>query len=87
MILYKVNRFDIDVNKHVHNLNYINIAYEVLPENIYNGEELKHVHIMYKHQIKLGKTVKCLYKFQNNKHLIAIKSEDEKTLHAIVELW
>lgn len=87
MISYKVNRFDIDINKHVHNLNYINIAYEVLPEDIYSGEELKHVHIMYKHQIKLGETVKCLYKSQDNKHLIAIKSEDEKTLHAIVELW
>lgn len=87
VISYKVNRFDIDINKHVHNLNYINIAYEVLPENVYNNEELKHVHIMYKHQIKFGEIVKCLYNFQDNKHLIAIKSEDEKTLHAIVELW
>ena len=29
---YIVRRSDIDVNKHVHNLNYLNIAYEALPE-------------------------------------------------------
>ena len=31
--LYKVKRADIDINKHMHNLNYLKLAYEVLPED------------------------------------------------------
>ena len=84
---YTVKRADIDVNNHLHNLDYINIAYEALPEEIYNGEELNNVHIMYKHQVRLNQKVKCFYSFENNRHNIAIKSNDGKTLNAIVQLW
>lgn len=84
---YTVNRADIDVNKHVNNLNYLKFAYEAIPEDLFFGEELNNLRIMYKHQIKLGDKIKCCYSFEDNKHSIAIKSEDEKTLHAIVELW
>ena len=37
---YKIRRFDLDLNKHVHNLNYLNIAYELLPDEVYDGDEL-----------------------------------------------
>lgn len=84
---YKVKRFDIDINQHVHNLNYLNLAYEALPDEIYYGKELNNVRIMYKHQIKLDDNIKCLYSFEKDKHIIAIKSEDEKILHSIVELY
>lgn len=84
---YEVKRADIDVNKHVNNLNYLRLAYEMLPEDVYFGEELNHLRIMYKRQIKLGDKIKCYYSYENNKHIVTIKSEDEKTLHAIIELW
>lgn len=84
---YTVKRFDIDINNHVHNLNYLNLAYEALPGNVYNAEELKNIRIMYKHQITLGDTVNCFYKFEDGKHKINIKSEDGEVLHAIVELY
>ncbi|MCI9063748.1 MAG: hypothetical protein HFJ17_04010 [Clostridia bacterium] len=83
---YKVRRSDIDVNKHMHNLNYLNVAYEVLPEDIYNGLECNNVRITYKHQIKLGDKVKCYYSCKDNVHTVVIKSEDEKTIHSIIEL-
>lgn len=83
---YVINRGDIDVNKHMHNLNYLKLAYEALPEDVFFGEEPKSLHIMYKNQIKLGAKVKCFYSFEDNKHFVTIKSEDEKILHAIVEL-
>ena len=51
------------------------------------GEELKNLRIMYKKQIKLGDRVKCFYSKQDDGIYITIKSEDEKTLHAIVKLW
>ena len=33
---YTVQRRDIDANNHVNNTNYISLAYEALPEEIYN---------------------------------------------------
>lgn len=84
---YKTRRSDIDINKHMHNLNYLNLAYEALPEDIYNAKEFDNVRIMYKHQIKLGDNIKCFYGTENNRHYVTIKSEDEKILHAIIELY
>ena len=84
---YVVRRSDIDVNKHVHNLNYLNIAYEALPEEVYKNAECMNVLIEYKHQIKFGEKVKCYYSNENGKHVVAIKSEDDSVLHAIIELF
>lgn len=85
-IEYDVKRADIDVNKHMHNLNYLKLAYEALPEKVYDSEEKNNVRIMYKHQILLGEKVKCYYNNQENKDIITIKSCDDSILHAIVEL-
>ena len=83
---YEVMRADIDVNNHMHNLNYLKLAYEILPEEIYEQKDLKNIRIMYKHQIKLKEKVKCYYLKENEKNLISIKSYDDRTLHAVVEL-
>lgn len=85
-IEYDVKRADIDVNKHMHNLNYLKLAYEALPEDVYLSEEKNKVRIMYKHQILLGDKVKCYYNNIENKDIITIKSQDDRILHAIVEL-
>ena len=84
---YTVKRADIDLNNHLHNLNYLKLAYETLPEDIFFGDELNNLRIMYKHEIKLYDIVKCLYSEENGKNIITIKSEDEKVLHAIVEVY
>ncbi len=84
---YQVKRADIDVNNHMHNLNYIELANEALPEEIYRGDEFDNVRITYKKEIKLGETVKCKYAFNEGKHIIVIKSEDDKNLHAIIEMY
>ncbi len=83
---YEVRRADIDVNKHMHNLNYLKLAYEVLPEEIYNKGELNNVRIMYKHQVRLGDKIKSCYSKEGEKHIISIKSEDEKNLYSIIEM-
>ena len=85
-IHYKVNRADIDVNKHMHNLNYLDLAYEALPQEIYDDYEFNNIRITYKKEIKLNETVECKYSKIDNKHIIAIFSEDNSKLHAIVEL-
>lgn len=83
---YVTQRRDIDVNKHMHNLNYLSLAYEALPEEVYYDKECNNIEIMYKKGITLGDTVKCLYSYQENSHYVTIKSEDEKNLHAIIKL-
>ena len=85
--IYTTQRRDIDVNKHMHNLNYLDLAYETLPEDVYLNNEFNNIEIMYKTAIRLGNTSKCLYSFQNGKHIVTIKSSDEKSLHCIVNLW
>ena len=86
-IIYTVQRKDIDVIGHMHNLYYLSLAYEALPEDVYNLRPFDNLRIMYKKEIKLGESVKCKYAFENEKHIVVIESEDSKTLHAIIELW
>lgn len=83
---YMVRRSDIDINRHMHNLNYLKLAYEVLPENIYFGEELNNVRIMYKHQILLGENIGCYYSREKEKNIIVLKSVDNKVVHSIIQI-
>ena len=83
---YTVRRADIDVNNHMHNLDYIELANEALPEDVYRGALFNDIRITYKKEIKLGDTVKCKYTFKEDKHIVAVKSEDETVLHAIIEM-
>lgn len=83
---YTVQRKDIDINNHMHNVSYLDLAYEVLPEEVYSNIDLKNIEIMYKKEIKLGQTVRCFYCNLDEKHYITIKSEDESILHAIITL-
>ena len=86
-IKYEVIRKDIDINKHMHNLYYLDLAYEALPDEIYNKRSFDYVRITYKKEIKLGEKVNCKYVVeQDGKYVIVIKSEDETVIHAIVEL-
>ena len=83
---YTVKRKDIDINGHIHNLYYLDLAYEALPEEIYEKRPFDNVNIQYKKEIKLGEKVICKYAKVENKYNVTIFSEDEKNVHAIVEL-
>lgn len=83
---YAVGRKDIDINAHVHNVTYMDIAYEVLPEEVYNNIDCNSFEIMYKKETKLGETIKCFYSKIDNMHYIVMKTEDEKAVHCIVKL-
>lgn len=85
-ITYTVKRVDIDVNNHMHNLNYIELANEALPEEIYKNNQFNEIRISYKREIKLGETVRCKYAFENDSHIIVIKNEEDTFIHAIIEM-
>lgn len=83
---YVVGRKDIDINAHVHNVTYMDIAYEVLPEEVYNNIDCSSFEIMYKKETKLGETIKCFYSKVDDSHYIVMKTEDEKAVHCIIKL-
>ena len=84
---YKIQRRDLDTNKHVNNLNYIDFALETLDEDIYNNSNFTNLEVIYKKEIKLYEKINCYYSFEDNKHIVTIKSEDNETLHAIIKLY
>lgn len=83
---YQVQRRDIDINNHMHNLCYLDLAYEALPKEIYEANSFDNIEIMYKSGAFLGDHLKCFYSQVEDEHLITIKSKDNSTLHAIIKL-
>lgn len=83
---YSAMRRDIDLNEHVHNLFYLDLAIEALPEEVFDSTELDNVRISYKNQIKLNDKVKCKYTCDGEFHTVTIFSEDEKEIHALIKL-
>ncbi len=71
----------------MHNLYYLDLAYEALPDEIYSKWPFDNIRVMYKKEIKFGETVKCKYALENDRNIVVIESEDGKILHAIIELW
>ncbi len=82
--IYTVSRSQIDLNKHMHNLYYLDMAYEALPEVVYENNIFNSFEICYRKQIKLHDTVKCYYSFENNEHKVIIKSLNDKIIHSII---
>ena len=62
------------------------MAKEVLPNKIYEQEELNEFEIMYKKEIKYGERPKVFYSYENNLHIVTIKSNDESEIHAIITM-
>ncbi len=84
---YTVGRKDIDVNKHMHNTNYLSLAYEILPEKVYENRPYNLFRISYKKEVKLGDTVICKYTEKEDKYVVAIFNKDTNVLNALVELY
>ena len=85
---YKIQRRDIDTNHHVNNLNYLDYAYEALPEDVFSNINFSNVEIMYKHEAKLGDIISVFYSHtEKDEYIITIKDEEKKNLHAIVKLY
>ena len=81
---YSIQRRDIDINEHMHNLNYLDMAYEVLPEDVYKNKVFDNIRIIYKKEIVYGQKVECYYNVQGDNHIITAKCEEK--INAIIEL-
>ncbi len=81
---YTVTRRDIDLNGHMHNTYYLDLAYEALPEEIFKKRPFNRFRITYKHEIKLGDTVICKYTHINDKHIVII--ENGEKIFSVIEI-
>ncbi len=84
MIEYTITRNMIDSNSHVHNIYYMDMAKEAIPQEMYESNELNYFEIMYKKEIKYGEKPKAFYTKKDNEHIVTIKSNDESEVHAII---
>lgn len=84
---YTILRNNIDINNHMHNLCYLDLAYEALPDEVYENCDFNNIEILYKKGCTLYNKVKCDYHFKDNIHYVYIKSLDDSLLHAIIKLY
>ncbi len=78
---YPIRKSDIDINGHVHNLNYLDMAYEILPYE----KEFDYVGICYKKGIKYGDEVNILCTETDGNAYFRICGADNST-NALIEL-
>ena len=82
---YTINRQMIDINNHVHNISYYDLAEIAIPDEILQTREFDDIEIMYKREIKLNEAVKLNYSEVDKDIVVTIKNEDETIIHAIVK--
>ena len=85
-IVHNVRRHEVDFNNHMHNIYYIDLAYNALPEEVYNLRPYSEFRITYKREIKLGDQIICKYFYENDTHIITIYNHDESKIHSIITL-
>ena len=66
-----LRRSDIDFNFHVHNLCYLNLALEALPEEEYKNRKFKNFRASYKNAVTENDSLTCRYSLGNVKHVVA----------------
>ena len=86
-ICYKITKSQIDLNHHLNNINYLDLASEILSGSI---DEYNRFQVLYKKQIMFGEEVYVYYcKSDDNTYIIISDQEDNldlKKSRAIIEL-
>lgn len=71
----------------MNNLRYLDVAKEIIPEEIYNEGDKDNISITYRKEIKYGEKIECGYIKENEKIKVILKTENETKPNAIIELW
>lgn len=82
---YTVTRRDIDIFGHMHNLYYLDLAYEALPEDIYEKRLFDGIKISYIKEIRQGEELSLKYSELDGKHTVVISSRSGDITHAVIE--
>lgn len=82
-----IPRYFMDANRHMNNVNYLDLASLVLPEEVYALPESCEFEIAYKKAITYGETVQCLYGQTQDSWYVTIKSQDLTDTKAVIRLY
>ena len=80
-----VRRGDFDVHEHVHNLVYLDYAFEAIPRAVYNAHSVRAFHISYIKPICVGEAVKARCIDTEDGYTVFLEAEN--ILRARVDLW
>lgn len=84
---FEVPRTYIDVNGHMNNTYYLDIAYQALPLDVYfNNTAFNEFEIMYRKECRMGDQLKCNYVFDGNDHVVSIRSAEDGQQHVVIRL-
>ena len=83
MCSFTVRRQDLDTNRHVNNLVYLDYAREALPADLAEIE-FREVVVRYHRQLLLGDSVCCYYEECEQGHLVQICGDDPRHVHCTV---
>ena len=79
---YYIRKSDIDLNNHVHNLNYIDMALEVIDDKYYSNIEIE-----YLKEIKYNDKIIVMSEKINDKYYIKIYNETNNVTSELIEIY
>lgn len=83
-VTVRLRRSDYDFNNHIHNLVYLDYAFEVIPEKLYKEMNFKSLRINYKSAVKTGTEVIGKYAEVENKKIVCIYDVQEDLKSMII---
>ena len=88
---FNVRLSDLDINRHVNFINYIEWAVETVPEEVWNNYQLKSMQVAFRAESRYGDRIHSQSTMQTNgdkKHFIhRLKKEDAHELTRLVTYW
>lgn len=79
-----INPHWIDVNNHLNNAHYLDLASKFLYGRVNTEENIDEIEIMYKHEILPGAKIKCMFAETKENYTVVYKNADASMLHAII---
>ena len=87
-ISLRVQRRDIDTNKHCNNTKYMDFALEVISDEIYSKKNITELEIVYKKPVIYAENIEISYsKVSDNQYINVIKKEDGEIATLIKTTW
>ena len=79
---FHIRKSDIDINNHMHNLNYLDAIKEIIDID----KELNNLIIVYKKQIKYGENISISMLKENDKYAFKMFNKDNGEIKTIIEM-
>lgn len=88
VVSLKVQRRDIDTNRHCNNTKYIEYAIEAVPQEIFDKMQIEELQIVYRKPVVYNENIKVTFsKVQGNEYVSTVIKEDGESATTIKTKW